>query len=96
MAKCTICSVEIRTTKKNIEAKTHFESRHPTSTFATCFPGAFDPTVAGSGAAEETAGEMTAAPVTAAPAVAPPKKKKPAEDLSFLSAALDSKEYKKK
>ena len=45
MARCTICSLEIRITKKNIEAKAHFESRHPSSTFAECWPGCFDPTV---------------------------------------------------
>jgi hypothetical protein len=34
-------------TKKNVEAKSHFESKHPTSTFAICFPGQVDPTVPG-------------------------------------------------
>ena len=36
---CTICMTAIRMTKKNVEAKTHCDSRHPTSTFAVCFPG---------------------------------------------------------
>ena len=36
MARCTVCSQEIRATKKNVEAKAHWESRHPTLTFAAC------------------------------------------------------------
>jgi hypothetical protein len=91
MAKCTCCTQEIRVTKKNIEAKSHFESRHPTSTFAICFPGIFDPTVA---PVADVAADAGAAATTVAAPVAAPKKKK--EDLSFLGAALESKEYKKK
>lgn len=87
MAKCSFCSQEIRITKKNIESKAHFESRHPTSTFAICFPGVFDPTVAA--AVEEPAASAAA---SASVAVAAQPKKK-AEDLSFLDAALDSKAY---
>lgn len=88
MARCTFCSLEIRTTKKNIELRQHWESRHPTSTFALCFPDAFDPTVAApvSDVIDASASAAVAAPVAA------PKKKK-TEDLSFLDAALDSKAY---
>lgn len=94
MAKCTLCSQEIRITKKNIESKSHFESRHPASTFAICFPGIFDPTTApAEEAVEAPAVAPAAAPVAAAAA---PKPKKKAEDLSFLDAALESKAYKKK
>ena len=86
MARCTVCSQEIRATKKNVEAKAHWESRHPTLTFAACWPGIFDPTAPG--AVEEK--EATAsAPVAAAAASAP--KKKAAADLSFLDAALKKK-----
>lgn len=45
-AVCTVCRASIRMTKTNTEAKTHFESKHPASSFATCFPGRFDPTCA--------------------------------------------------
>ena len=129
MARCTICSQEIRMTKKNIEAVSHFTSRHPTSTFITCFPGQFDPTavavasapaaapapapsadissaasidnrvtaaITGSSAMEGDVNTVfTGALASAAviPVVSVPKvaKKKPAQDLSFLDAALDSK-----
>ena len=87
MARCTVCSQEIRATKKNVEAKAHWESRHPTLTFAACFPGIFDPTAPG--AVEE---KEESAPVAAAAAPAP--KKKAAADLSFLDAALDPKKKK--
>lgn len=75
-AKCTNCGQEIRVTKTNTELRSHAESKHPTFTFAQCFPGQFDP---------------TAAPVSTAveskPAAAPkPKAKK--DDLSFLDAGL--------
>ena len=39
VANCTICSTSIRMTKKNVEAKSHSDSKHPTSTFEICFPG---------------------------------------------------------
>jgi hypothetical protein len=116
-AACTLCQQAIRMTKKNIEAVAHWEAKHPTVTFATCFPGQYDPTQegvaaasasssssagagagAGSGAADasaaEGATETAAAPVAKAPAPAP--KKKPAQDLSFLDAALDVKGAGKK
>lgn len=88
MARCTFCSLEIRTTKKNVELKQHWESRHPTSTFALCFPDAFDPTVAAP--VSDVIDASASADVAAAPVAAPKKKK---EDLSFLDAALDSKAY---
>lgn len=88
MGRCSICSSEIRMTKKNIEAKAHFESRHPTSTFAILFPGHFDPTVPGAvEAAEAPVGGAAAYSATNKPPGA--KKVKPADDLSFLDAALD-------
>lgn len=40
MLKCTVCSAEIRATKRNIEAGAHATSKHPTMTFLDCFPGA--------------------------------------------------------
>lgn len=68
----------IRMTKTNTEAKAHAESKHPAFTFAVCFPGQFDPTIA------------VVVDVTTAPTVAPVVKKvaKKTEDLSFLDAAL--------
>ena len=79
-------------TKKNIEARAHYDSRHPTSTFAICFPGHFDPTIAVAvvEVEKEPAGDVAVKP--AAPVV---PKKKPAQDLSFLDAALDTKGKKK-
>ena len=91
MAKCSFCSTEIRTTKKNIEVRAHWESRHPTSTFAVCFPGVFDPTIAPVvEAVDASASAAVVAPVAAAP------KKKKTDDLSFLDSALDTKAFKKK
>jgi hypothetical protein len=54
---CTQCQTPIRMTKKNVDAKVHFESKHPTSTFAVCFPGFFDPTVCTASASVEGAEE---------------------------------------
>ena len=85
MAKCTVCSAEIRMTKRNVEAKAHFEAKHPTSTYAACFPGQFDPTIAVAVEESKSGSAAVGAPVAVAQAV--PKKKK-AEDLSFLDAAL--------
>jgi hypothetical protein len=82
--RCSICSSEIRMTKKNIEARAHFESRHPTSSFAVCFPGQFDPTV--------TPPELTdEEKIAAKAALAPPKKKSGGGDLSFLDASIGGK-----
>lgn len=53
---CTQCQTPIRMTKKNVDAKVHFESKHPTSTFAVCFPGFFDPTLCTASAEEGAAG----------------------------------------
>ena len=78
-------------TKKNVEAKSHFESKHPTSTFAICFPNQVDPTVPGFGAEESNSKPSGSSSSSSTSA---PKKK--TEDLSFLDAALDSKNYKKK
>lgn len=92
MLKCTQCQTEIRATKKNIEAMTHFQSRHPTSTWSTCFPGTPDPSIP---VVESNTGESSSSSGAPAAAAAP-KKKKPTEDLSFLDSALDSKQFKKK
>ena len=92
MGRCSICSTEIRMTKKNIEARAHYDSRHPTSTFAICFPGHFDPTIAVV-EPEKEAGIVADVAVKPAAPVVP--KKKPAQDLSFLDAALDTKGKKK-
>ncbi len=40
MIRCTVCSSEIRATKRNIEAGSHASSRHSDKTFQECFPGA--------------------------------------------------------
>lgn len=84
-------------TKKNIEARSHYESRHPASTYAECFPGQFDPTITPVVSAESTSGGVSgggaggaASHAAAAPAPTVPKKKA-AQDLSFLDAALDTK-----
>jgi hypothetical protein len=98
MGRCSICSSEIRMTKKNIEARAHYDSRHPTSTFAICFPGHFDPTIAIVEPEKEAAVAAVpsaAADVEAKPAAPVVPKKKPAQDLSFLDAALDTKGKKK-
>jgi Zinc-binding len=92
MGRCSICSTEIRMTKKNIEARAHYDSRHPTSTFAICFPGHFDPTIVVV-EPEKEAGVVADVAVKPAAPVVP--KKKPAQDLSFLDAALDTKGKKK-
>ena len=109
MANCTICSGTIRMTKKNIEAKAHFDSRHPTSTFSICFPGQFDPTVAPAAGAtmdglEEGAGkkididavrgEAARARSLAEGGEDKTKPKPKKADLSFLDAALDPKKKK--
>ena len=90
-ARCTVCSLEIRVTKKNIEANAHWESRHPTITYAACWPGLFDPSAPAAASATDGAAPA-AAPAAAAAAPAP--KKKAAQDLSFLDAALDPKKKK--
>lgn len=81
-------------TKKNVEAKSHFESKHPTSTFATCFPGQVDPTVPGF-MADESASKSSSGSSSAPKGEGGTTKKK-TEDLSFLDSALESKQYKKK
>jgi hypothetical protein len=96
--RCTKCMQEIRMTKTNTEAKAHVESKHPTVSFAECFPGQFDPTVSTSVAAPTTTTSdsttsstsmMTAsATSTETPAATAPKKTKKKEDLSFLDAAV--------
>lgn len=84
IANCTQCQQPIRMSKTNTDARLHVENKHPTTSFATCFPGQFDPTTA-----VASAPAAAAAPVAAPVAVAPKPVKK-AADLSFLDAALDS------
>ena len=90
MAKCTICSTEIRMTKTNTEARQHSESKHPSSTFAICFPGHFDPT-APTTATPAPAAATSSSSATAAPTAAPAKKKAAKADLSFLDASVNPK-----
>ncbi len=85
LAKCTLCSHEIKETKANNELRQHCDARHPTSTFAICFPTATDPTV-------PVVVAVSSAPVAAVA----PKKKAASNDLSFLDSALDSKAFKGK
>jgi hypothetical protein len=92
MANCTQCMQPIRMSKSNTDARLHVESKHPTASFASCFPGQFDPTAPGAAAA---AAAPAAATPTAAPAAAPKPKAK-SSDLSFLDAALDSNPVKGK
>ena len=84
MGKCTKCMAEIRMTSTNTEAREHFTSRHPTSTFAECFPGHFDPTAVVAATPTESQGAESA-PV---PVAQPVKKAAPKQDLSFLNEAL--------
>ncbi len=60
MAKCTQCGLEIRTTKTNTEIKAHASSKHPTSTFAICFPSIPDPEKEAADAAQKAAEEKAA------------------------------------
>jgi hypothetical protein len=98
MIKCSQCGQEIRATKTNTEAKQHWESRHGStcSSFALCFPGAFDPTApppaagasSSSGTVDSATEELSGLTVDEAAAAVPEKPKKKKEDLSFLDAAL--------
>ena len=74
-------------TKTNTEAKAHFESKHPTSTFTICFPTAtFDPFAVPIASATPT---TTSTGTTAGDAVAAvPKKAVKKDDLSFLDSSL--------
>ena len=35
---CTICGTAFKVTKKNVDSRQHADSKHPTKTFAECFP----------------------------------------------------------
>mmetsp|Transcript_18002 Transcript_18002/g.53539 ORF Transcript_18002/g.53539 Transcript_18002/m.53539 type:complete len:142 (-) Transcript_18002:15-440(-) len=35
---CKLCATSFKLTKKNVDARTHAESKHPGKTFAECFP----------------------------------------------------------
>mmetsp|Transcript_13312 Transcript_13312/g.17781 ORF Transcript_13312/g.17781 Transcript_13312/m.17781 type:complete len:123 (+) Transcript_13312:65-433(+) len=35
---CTVCGTSFKLTKRNVDARTHAESKHATKTFAECFP----------------------------------------------------------
>lgn len=99
---CSKCMNSFRQTKTNAEAAQHRESRHPTCTFAECFPGQFDPAsasqpaeVATEGASSSSGGKMDIDRVRAEArqkrSVAEGGGVKPAkkgDDLSFLDASL--------
>lgn len=96
-ANCTICMTAVIMSKSNTDAKVHCSSKHPTSTFAQCFPDQFDPTVAvaaTSTSAEGGGGKIDVDFVRAEAAkkrsIAEGGGKKPAKDLSFLDSALDT------
>ena len=36
---CSICKLQIRLSKKNVELVQHVDSKHPGHTFEQCFPG---------------------------------------------------------
>jgi hypothetical protein len=86
---CTQCMGPIRMSKSNADARLHWESKHPSCTFATCFPGQFDPTVPGASPAPSGA-------TNTAPVVQKAKPKANTGDLSFLDAALASNPVKGK
>lgn len=69
--------------KTNTDAKIHCQSRHPTATFAQCFPGQFDPTVA-------VAPAEASAVAATAPVVVVVKPKPKTDDLSFLDSSLST------
>lgn len=81
---CTVCMLSLKMTKTNTEARNHWEARHPTTTFAACFPGQFDPTVAVVAEAAPAAGGGGTAKKAKAPA-----------DLSFLDDSLKAGKGKK-
>ena len=72
-AKCTACGQEIRATKTNTELRQHAESKHPTQTFAQCFPGQFDPTAPAAAAAAGGGGGGGGDKAAAAPKPKPKK-----------------------
>jgi ribosomal protein L34E len=39
IAKCQLCKLELRTTKRNVELLSHQQSKHPSSSFEECWPG---------------------------------------------------------
>jgi hypothetical protein len=97
MAKCTICQHELRMTKANVEALQHSQSKHPTSTFETCFPGqtyvdknAASPAQAGGKLDLDKVRAQAREARNVAEGGVPKaeKKKKKKEDLSFLDASL--------
>jgi len=94
---CTICMTAIIMSKSNTDAKVHCSSKHPTSTFAICFPGQFDPTVAVASTATAKGGggkiDIDFIRGEAAKKKAIEEgggKKSKSKDLSFLDAALDT------
>mmetsp|Transcript_7519 Transcript_7519/g.15182 ORF Transcript_7519/g.15182 Transcript_7519/m.15182 type:complete len:133 (-) Transcript_7519:244-642(-) len=92
VATCTQCMMPIRMSKSNADARLHFENKHPASTFATCFPGQFDPTAVVASAPAASA-DVKATPVAAS---TQPKPKAKSQDLSFLDASLASNPVKGK
>jgi hypothetical protein len=96
-ANCTVCMTAIIMSKSNTDAKVHWSSKHASTTFAACFPGQFDPTVAVAASSTDTAGgkqdiDFIRAEAKKKKAIAEgggPKKAK-SKDLSFLDAALET------
>ena len=86
---CAVCMGELKMSKSNADARIHCDSKHPTHTFAQCFPGQFDPTV--------VAAAAPAAAEAAKPAVQVqgPGKAKKSDDMSFLQEALAAQPGKK-
>mmetsp|Transcript_649 Transcript_649/g.2355 ORF Transcript_649/g.2355 Transcript_649/m.2355 type:complete len:132 (-) Transcript_649:1005-1400(-) len=93
--KCAVCSTTFKLTKKNVDARAHADSKHPTRTFADCFAEcvAFEAEEAGIGGGGGGSGGA-AAPAAAAK----PAKKKEDATLSMLSEGLagDATKGKKK
>jgi hypothetical protein len=100
-ANCTICMTAVIMSKSNTDAKVHCSSKHPTSTFAQCFPGQFDPTVAAAtttATATSDAGgkkdlDFIRAEAAKKRSIAEgggKKAKNKGQDLSFLDAALET------
>ena len=96
-ANCTICMTAVIMSKSNTDAKVHCSSKHPTSTFAICFPGQFDPTLAPAATATASTGggkidiDFVRGEAAKKKSIAEGGgKKAKSKDLSFLDAALET------
>jgi hypothetical protein len=103
MAKCSICQLELRMTKKNVEAQQHVQSKHPTSSWETCFPGQTKPEAGSAFSGKPEGGQKLdidriRAEAAEAKSIAEggeskaekAKKKKKQEDFSFLDDAMNN------